>query len=124
MQNPAAIAPGWLEKPERIAACVMLPVVGFLVYSLLQRQVRRYLHHHEQQVPGNQGATATSTAAVVVSLFAQVLLVQMEMDQTGSLHVYGLQPPHLTICDALEIDRAWYAPPLPRQNHGRSVTSP
>jgi transposase len=39
-KNPAAIAPVWLEKPERIAALAMLTGIGLLVYSLLQRQVR------------------------------------------------------------------------------------
>src|SRR5262245_35137171 len=40
IKNPAAIAPVWLEKPERIAAWAMLTVVGLLVYSIIQRQVR------------------------------------------------------------------------------------
>jgi transposase len=37
IKNPAAIAPVWLEKPERIAALAMLTVVGLLVYSVTQR---------------------------------------------------------------------------------------
>jgi hypothetical protein len=88
----------------------MLTVVGFLVDSVLQRQGRLSLQPHDQQVPGNKGETATPTAAVILSLFAQGMMVQMATDQTVSLHVYGLQPLHLTICDALEIDRVWYAP--------------
>lgn len=75
IKNPAAIAPVWLEKPERIAALAMLTVVGLLGYSIIQRQVRLYLRTHDQQVPGNKGATATPTAAVVLALFAQVALV-------------------------------------------------
>ena len=74
IKNPAAIAPVWLEKPERIAALAMLTVVGLLVYSIIQRQVRLYLLTHDQQVPGHKGATATPTATVVLSLFAQVAL--------------------------------------------------
>ena len=57
----------WLEKPERIAAWAMLTVVGCLVYSLIQRQVRLYLLTQDQQVPGNKGPTAPPTAAVVVA---------------------------------------------------------
>ena len=75
IKNPAAIAPVWPEKPERIAALAMLTVVGLLVYSIIQRQVRLYLHTHAQQVPGNKGATATPTAVVVLTLFVQVALV-------------------------------------------------
>lgn len=37
IKNPAAIAPVWLEKPERIAAWAMLTVLGLLVYSVIQR---------------------------------------------------------------------------------------
>jgi transposase len=42
-KNPAAIAPVWLEKPERLTALAMLTVLGLLVYRVLQRQVRLYL---------------------------------------------------------------------------------
>ena len=76
IKNPAAIAPVWRENPARMAALAMLTVVGLLVYSIIQRQVRLYLRTHDQQVPGNKGATATPTAAVVLSLFAQVAVVQ------------------------------------------------
>src|SRR5438132_10302984 len=36
LKHPAAIAPVWLEKPERIAALAMLTVLGLLVYSVIQ----------------------------------------------------------------------------------------
>src|SRR5215813_10410825 len=67
IKNPAAIAPVWLEKPERIAALAMLTVVNLLVYSIIQRQVRLYLRTHDQQIPGNKGLTAIPTAAVVLT---------------------------------------------------------
>jgi transposase len=57
IKNPAAISPVWLEKPERIAALAMLTVVGLLVYSLIQRQVRLYLLTQGQPLPGNKGST-------------------------------------------------------------------
>jgi transposase len=68
IKNPAAIAPVWLEKPERIAALAMLTVVGLLVYALIQRQVRLYLHEQHQALPGNKGLTTTPTAAVILAL--------------------------------------------------------
>jgi hypothetical protein len=101
----------WLEKPERIAALAMLTVVGLLVYSTIQRQVRLYLHTHDQQVPGNKGTTATPTAAVVLALFAQVALVQFWISDHEVAQAYGLQPYHLLICDALGLDHAWYEAP-------------
>ena len=109
IKNPAAIAPVWLEKPERIAALAMLTVVGLLVYSIIQRQVRLYLRTHEQQLPGNKGLTATPTAAVVLALFAQVALVQFRLGEQEGEQLYGVQPHHLLICDALGLDASWYA---------------
>jgi transposase len=76
IKTPAAIAPVWREKPERLAALAMLTVLGLLVSSVIQRQVRLSLSTHDQQLPGNKGMTAPPTAAVVLALFAQVALVQ------------------------------------------------
>jgi hypothetical protein len=111
IKNPAAIAPVWLEKPERIAALAMLTVIGLLVYSVIQRQVRLYLRTHDQQLPGNKGMTTIPTAAVVLALFAQVALVQLWIDEQTVVQVSGVQPHHLLICDALGLDHAWYAAP-------------
>jgi hypothetical protein len=108
IKNPAAISPVWLEKPERIAALAMLTVLGLLVYSIIQRQVRLYLRTHDQQIPGNKGATATPTAAVVLALFAPVALVQLLIGDQEVEQVYGIQPHHLLLCDALGLDYSWY----------------
>ena len=116
IKTPAAIAPVWLEKPERIAALAMLTVVGLLVYSIMQRQVRLSLQTHDQQVPGNKGATATPTAAVVLALFAQIALVQLWIDEQEVAQLSGVQPHHLLVCDALGLDSSWYAVPSGQKN--------
>ena len=86
-------------------------MVGLLVYSIIQRQVRLYLLTHDQQVPGNKGTTATPTAAVVLALFAQIALVQLWIGDHEGAQVYGVQPHHLLICDALGLDHSWYEAP-------------
>ena len=116
IKTPAAIAPVWLEKPERIAALAMLTVVGLLVYSIIQRQVRLSLQTHDQQVPGNKGATATPTAAVVLALFAQIALVPLWIDEQEVAQLSGVQPHHLLVCDALGLDSSWYAVPSGQKN--------
>ena len=123
IKNPAAIAPVWLEKPERIAALAMLTVLGLLVYSVLQRQVRLYLRMHDQQLPGNRGLTATPTAAVVLALFTQVALVQLWIDDQEITQLSGVQPYHLLVCDALGLDSSWYAVPSGQKN-GRGIQPP
>ena len=123
IKNPAAIAPVWLEKPERIAALAMLTVLGLLVYSVIQRQVRLYLRMHAQQLPGNKGLTATPTAAVVLALFAQVALVRLWIDEQEVVQLSGVQPQHRLVCDALGLDSSWYAVPL-AQKSGRDIQTP
>ena len=77
IKNLAAIAlHGW--KPERIAALAMPTVLGLLVYSVIQRQVRLYLRTHDQQLPGNKGLTAIPTAAVVLACLHQIALVHVD----------------------------------------------
>jgi transposase len=111
IKNPAAITPAWLEQPERIAALAMLTVVGLLVYSLIQRQVRLYLQAQQQTVPGNKGATAVPTAAVILALFASVMCVQVHGEQAVLCQLVGWQDAHGLVCDALGIARTWYELP-------------
>ena len=66
--------------------------------------------------PGVWWAERPSEAAVVFSLFTPVMLVQLLLDSTPVPHIYGVQPHHLMICDALGLDRAWYAVPSHQEN--------
>jgi transposase len=122
IKNPAAISPVWLEKPERIAALAMLTVLGLLVYSIIQRQVRLYLQAHAQQVPGNKGMTATPTAAVVLALFAHVAMIQLGEKGQQIKQMYGVQPHHLLVCEALALDSSWYTVPEAQKNVRGSQT--
>lgn len=123
IKNPAVISPVWLAKPERIVTLVRLTVVGLLVYTVIQRQVRLYLRTHAQQIPGNKGTTATPKAAVVLALFAQVALIQLRLDDHKVEQIYGVQPHHLLLCDALGLDQVWYEVPSAQKN-GRGIQTP
>ena len=123
IKNPAAIAPVWLEQPERIAALAMLTVLGLLVYSVIQRQSRLSLRTHDQQLPGNKGMTATPTAAVVLALFTQVAQVQLQIGEQEVTQLAGVQPHHLLVCDALGLDSSGYAVPSSQKN-GRDIQTP
>jgi len=110
-KHPAASSPVWLKPPERIAAWARLTVIGLLVSRILQRQVRLSLRTHAQQIPGNKGATAMPTAAVVLALLAQIALGQFWIGEQEGVQIAGVQPHHLLICDARGVDHAWYAAP-------------
>ena len=124
IKNPAAISPVWLEKPERIAALAMLTVVGLLVYSLIQRQVRQYLQLHHQCLPGNKGETATPTATVVLASFMQVAIVHLQLDDTEVRQVHGWQEHHQIVCDALGVDVSWYDGSVEQKNNPTSLLPP
>ena len=123
IKNPAAIAPVWLEKPERIAALAMLTVVGLLVYSIIQRQVRLYLRTHDQPIPGNKGMPSTPTAAVVLALFSSVFMIQLGVDDQQIEQMSGVQSHHLLLWDALGLDSSWYGVPSTQKN-GRGFQTP
>jgi hypothetical protein len=101
----------------------MLTVLGLLVSSVIQRQVRLYLRTHDQQLPGNKGLTATPTAAVVLALFAQVALVRLWIDEQKVVQLSGVQSQHRLVCDALGLASSWYAVPL-AQKSGRDIQTP
>jgi hypothetical protein len=88
-----------------MAAFAILTVLGLLVSSVIQRQVRLYLRTHAQQLPGNKGLTSTPTAY------------------------------DLLVCDALGLDSSWYEAssakktartfrPLERGSYGESSATP
>jgi hypothetical protein len=81
----------------------MLTVVGLLVYGLIQRQVRQYLHQRHESIPGNKGETATPTATVVFESFATVTLVSLDLDGTAVSQVHGWQTHHWLVCEALGV---------------------
>jgi hypothetical protein len=56
-------------------------------------------------------------------LFAQVALIQLGVADQQVKQMYGVQPSHLLVCDALDLDPLWYAVP-PAQKNGRGIQTP
>jgi hypothetical protein len=54
IKHPAAISLVWLEQPERMAALARLTVVGLLVSSVIQRQVRLSLRTRASRSQGTK----------------------------------------------------------------------
>ena len=124
IKHPAAISPVWREQPARMAAVAMLTVVGLLGYAVIQRQVRLHLRAHDRQSPGNKGLPATPTAAVGCALFTPGMLVHFAVDDPTSLQGHGVQDHHLTVCEAMGIDPAWYQGVATGQNARPRATPP
>jgi transposase len=124
IKNPAAISPVWLEKRERIAALAMLTVLGLLVYSVIQRQVRQYLQQHHASIPGNTGDTRDPTAAVVRESFTSVTLIHLDHDGVDVCQVHGWQAHHQLICQALGGDCSWYEGAAHQKNNPMRLRAP
>ena len=120
---PAARAPVWREQPARRAAWAMLPVVGLLVSRVRQRQGRLSLRPHDQQLPGNNGMTASPTAAVVLALVAHVALVPLRLEEPEGPQLAGIPPHHRWVCEALGLDSSCSAVPVSQKN-GRDIQTP
>src|SRR5262245_18067097 len=91
-KQPAAIRPGWLEPPARMAVLAMRTGVGVLGYRLLQRPVRLALLPHHQQGPGPQGTPATPTAAGGCAVFAPGALLPVCGGTPEVGQMYGRPP--------------------------------
>jgi hypothetical protein len=98
-------------------------VLGLLVYSGIQRQVRLYLHTQDQRIPGNKGLTATPPAAGVLALFAHGALVQCWRDDQEVARLSGVHPHPLFVCEALGLDSSWSPVPSVPKN-GRDIQTP
>jgi len=96
---------------QRVTLCTG---VGLRVYALSPRQVRLSLPDQMQGLPGTKGMPPT--AAVLLTLFSPGMRGQCILDTTPVLHLYGIRPHYLLVCDALGIDRGWYEAPRHLEN--------
>jgi hypothetical protein len=87
---------------------------------VLQRHVRLHLLPQDQQVPGNRGAPAMPTAAVVVAFLAQVALVQCWLGEYDIEKIYIIKIHYLMIFEALGLPHSWYATPSAQKTVGHS----
>ncbi len=64
-KNPAAVAPIFLNTPDRIVALGFVYLVALMVYTLMERQIRNKLKEEEEVIKGNKGMTYNPTGQVL-----------------------------------------------------------
>jgi transposase len=64
-KNPAAVAPIFLNTPDRILALGFVYLVALMVYTLMERQIRNKLKEEEEVIKGNKGMTYNPTGQVL-----------------------------------------------------------
>ncbi len=115
-KNPAAIAPIFLETPTRIAALGCVYLIALLVYTLIERQVRKSLAMRGETLPDRPAPSQSPTARTVFQLMGNIAVVTLVWAGQLHRHVTTLSPVQLHVIGLLGYDSSSYA--LPHRNSG------
>lgn len=93
MKGPLAVAPMFLEKPERIAGLLCIVVWALLVLSLMERQVRRSLEGEPLYglYPENRPSPAP-TGPAILQAFSTLCIVIVKAGEKEQRHLADLSP--------------------------------
>jgi transposase len=89
-KNPAAIAPIFLEPPTRIAALGCVYLIALLVYTLVERQVRKQLAARGETLPARTVFQLMRNLAAVTLVWAGQRYRQVTPLNLVQLHVLDL----------------------------------
>ena len=115
-KNPAAIAPIFLETPTRIAALGCVYLMALLVYTLVERHVRKQLAERGDTLPDRPAPSARPTARTVFKDMRNLSAVTLVWAGQRYRQVTPLNPIQLHVLDLLGYEESIYA--LEHQNSG------
>lgn len=102
LKGPAAFAPIFLKKPQRIMAIGVVFLMALMIYTLVERQIRRELAQREERIPGNNRvATQRPTTGVVFKHFQGIRRVWWEVDGQNRAFIQGFTQLHERILNLL-----------------------
>jgi transposase len=110
-KNPAAIAPIFLETPTRIAALGCVYLMALLVYTLVERQVRKSLTERRETLPDRPAPSQRPTARTVFQLMRHMAVVTLVWSGRSQRQVTTLGPAQLQVISRLGDERSIYASP-------------
>jgi transposase len=115
-KNPAAIAPIFLETPSRIAALGCVYLIALLVYTLVERHVRKGLAERGETLPDRPAPSQRPTARTVFHLMRNIAVVTLQWAGPARRYVTRLNAHQLHVIRLLGYEPAIYA--IPPQNSG------
>jgi transposase len=74
-KNPAVVAPIFLNTPEKILALGFVYLVALMVYTLMERLIRKKLKKEGNVIKGNKGMTDNPTGRVLFKNFRGISVV-------------------------------------------------
>jgi transposase len=115
-KNPAAIAPIFLEPPPRIVALGCVSWIALLVYTLVERQVRKGLAERGETLPDRPAPSSRPTARTVFPLRRNIAVVILQWTGGSQRQVTMLNGHQLQVIRLLGDAPSIYT--LPRRNSG------
>lgn len=115
-KNPAAIAPIFLETPTRIAALGCVYLLALLVYTLVERQVRKSLAERGETLPDRPAPSQRPTARTVFQLMRNIAVVSLWWAGQAHRQVTALNAHQRHVIHLLGCERSLYT--LPPRNSG------
>jgi transposase len=102
LKGPAAFAPIFLKKAQRILAIGVVFLIALMIHTLLERQIRKELAQRQERIPGNNNvATQRPTTAVLFKHFQGVRRVRWEVEGQSRAFIQGFTPLHARILNLL-----------------------
>jgi transposase len=110
-KNPAAIAPIFLETPTRMAALGGVDVIALLVYTLVERQVRKNPAERGETWPDRPAPSQRPTGRTVFQLMRTIAVVTLVWAGHHHRPVTALNAHQLHVIGLLGDGHSIYAPP-------------
>jgi transposase len=115
-KNPAAIAPIFLQTPTRIAVLGCLYLIALLVYTLVERHVRKRLADLGETLPDRPAPSQRPTARTVFYLMRNIAVVTLQWARRSYRQVTTLNAHQLHVIRLLGYDPTIYG--IPHRNSG------
>jgi len=111
-KNPAAVAPIFLNTPEKISALGFVYLVALMVYTLMERQIRKKLKEEKEVIKGNKGKTDNPTGQVLFWNLCGISVVSYIIDEIIYKKTVNLTPMHELIVSLFRFDMQIYRQPV------------
>lgn len=110
-KNPAAVAPIFLNTPDRILALGFVYLVALMVYTLMERQIRKRLKEEGEVIKGNKGKTDNPTGQVLFKNLRGISVAIFSIGDQIYKNTTNLTRMHEMIVSLFRFDMQIYHPP-------------
>ena len=116
LKDDAIVNSIFLERPERIEALTLVLLIALLVWNLIRFQLRRWVEHHDQPLPGlGNRPTRKPTTFAMLEVLDKVLVLLCEDSRKL---IKPLWPTIMAYLQSLELSPDIYTkPPPPSHKH-------